>query len=68
MHNLASGRDRRIQAMLQRLAKNDVEDTVSEADVEGWLKMLEAESAKAKAGAKAGAKPAAAAPRSPGQR
>ncbi len=44
--SLRTGRHARYQATLKRLAQSDVADTVSEADVESWLKMLEAESAK----------------------
>jgi hypothetical protein len=43
---LGAGRQGRYQATLKRLAQSDVADTVSEADVESWLKMLEVESAK----------------------
>ena len=44
--SLAVGRQGRYQATLKRLAQSDVADTVNEADVESWLKMLEAESDK----------------------
>lgn len=46
LSSLSLGRQGRYQATLKRLAQSDVADTVSEADVESWLKMLEAESAK----------------------
>ena len=41
MFGLGSARRRRAQATLQRLAQLDVEDTISEADIQGWLSMLE---------------------------
>lgn len=44
LSGLGAGRQGRYQATLKRLAQSDVADTVSEADVESWLKMLEAES------------------------
>jgi len=44
LSSLGAGRNGRYQATLERLAHSDVADTVSEADVESWLKMLEAES------------------------
>jgi hypothetical protein len=44
--SLGAGRQGRYQATLKRLAQSEVADTVSEADVESWLKMLERESAK----------------------
>jgi len=53
MRGLGSTRKRRAQATLQRLAQSDVEDTISEADIQGWLSMLEMESAVGKARAKA---------------
>jgi hypothetical protein len=53
MRGLGSTRKRRAQATLQHLAQSDVEDTISEADVQGWLSMLEAESAKSKSKSKA---------------
>ncbi len=46
LSGLGAGRQGRYQATLERLAQSDVADTVSEADVESWLKMLEAEAAK----------------------
>ena len=46
LSGLGAGRHGRYQATLKRLAQSDVADTVSEADVESWLKMLESESAK----------------------
>lgn len=62
MRGLGSGRKRRAQAILQRLAQSDVEDTISEADIQGWLTMLEMESSGGKAGSKSGS-PAARRPR-----
>jgi hypothetical protein len=56
MRGLGSSRKRRAQATLQRLAQSDVEDTISEADIQGWLRMLEMESAGGKATAKTKAK------------
>ena len=44
MNGLGSGRRRRALATMQRLARHDVEDTISEADIQGWLSMLEAQS------------------------
>ena len=44
--SLAAGRHGRYQATLKRLAQSDAADTVSEADVQSWLKMLETESAR----------------------
>jgi hypothetical protein len=52
MRGLGSGRRQRALATLQRLTPSDVEDTISEADVQSWLRMLEMESAKSKAGTK----------------
>ena len=52
MRGLRSTRTQRTQATLQRLAQSDVEDTITEADIQGWLHMLETESASGKAGAK----------------
>lgn len=52
MRGLGATRRQRAEATLQHLAQSDVTDTISEADVQGWLSMLEAESAKSKAGNK----------------
>jgi hypothetical protein len=41
---LATGRYRRQQETLDRLAERDVTDTIAEADVNSWLAMLEGES------------------------
>ena len=41
---LATGRHRRHQETLDRLAERDVADTIAEADVNSWLAMLEGES------------------------
>jgi hypothetical protein len=41
---LATGRHRRHQETLDRLAERDVTDTIAEADVNSWLAMLEGES------------------------
>jgi len=46
LSGLGTGRHGRYQATLKRLAQRDVSDTVTEADVESWLKLLETESAK----------------------
>ncbi len=40
---LASGRHRRHQETLDRLAERSVTDTIAEADVNSWLAMLEGE-------------------------
>ncbi len=50
MQGLGSKRRRRALATMQRLAQHDVEDTISEADIQGWLSMLEAQSGKRSAG------------------
>jgi hypothetical protein len=50
MQGLGSKRRRRALATMQRLAHHDVEDTISEADIQGWLSMLEAQSGKKSAG------------------
>lgn len=44
IRGLGSKRRRRAQATMQRLAQQDVEDTISEADIQGWLAMLESQS------------------------
>ncbi len=44
MQGLRPGHRRRAMATMQRLAQHDVEDTISEADIQGWLSMLEAQS------------------------
>ena len=41
---LASGKHRRHQETLDRLAERDVADTIAESDVNSWLAMLEGES------------------------
>lgn len=41
---LATGRHRRHQETLDRLAECDVADTIAEADVNSWLAVLEGES------------------------
>lgn len=41
---LATGRHRRHQETLDRLAERDVDDTITEADVNTWLATLEGES------------------------
>ena len=53
MQGLGSKRRRRALATMQRLAHHDVEDTISEADIKGWLSMLEAQSGKQAVGKKA---------------
>ena len=40
---LGNGRHRRHQETLDRLAEQDVTDTIGEADVNSWLAMLEGE-------------------------
>ncbi len=40
---LGNGRHRRHQETLDRLAEQDVTDTIAEADVNSWLAMLEGE-------------------------
>ena len=40
----ATGKHRRHQETLDRLAERDVTDTIAEADVNSWLAMLEGES------------------------
>ena len=40
----ATGRHRRHQETLDRLAERNVTDTIAEADVNSWLAMLEGES------------------------
>ena len=75
----SSKRRRRALATMQRLAHHDAEDTISEADIQGWLSMLEAQSGKKSAGKnsagaknsgshKSDTKGAAAAPRRPDRR
>ena len=46
----SSKRRRRALATMQRLAHHDAEDTISEADIQGWLSMLETQSGKKTAG------------------
>ncbi|MDE2250927.1 MAG: hypothetical protein KGL25_05925 [Gammaproteobacteria bacterium] len=41
---LATGKRRRHQETLDRLAERDVTDTIGEADVNSWLAMLEGQS------------------------
>lgn len=55
--SLGAGRQGRYHATLKRLAQSDVADTVSEADVESWLKMLETESAERAPAETAGRRP-----------
>ena len=40
---LGNGKRRRHQETLNRLAEQDVTDTIAEADVNSWLAMLEGE-------------------------
>lgn len=40
---LGNGRHRRHQETLDRLAEQDVTDTIAEADVNSWLALLEGE-------------------------
>lgn len=52
MQGLGSRRRRQALATMQRLAHHDVEDTISEADIQGWLTMLESQSGGRRSGAR----------------
>ena len=56
LKRLGTGRKARHQETLDRLAGQDVTDTIGEADVEAWLGMLEGE-AKRRSGSRTASKP-----------